>query len=182
MSAASTGARVHSTKIYPRPFLTEYDYFYRPDELENFPLYFFFAACEARPARPDGRRPVNTMAWHVTADGRRQSSAEKVYSGKYENVPLRGEPCEQHPLGPVLYKYAYYVTVRLSVAWRVPKLQGYLPPCPEEKDNVDEDERLRRLQEEARYAVYVQLLFRPFRSVDDLLRRAPKAPWVHKES
>ena len=96
-----------------------------------------------------------------------------MHSGEYENVPLRGEPCEQHPLGPVLYKYAYYVTVRLSVAWRVPKLQGMLPSCPEEKQNVDDE--LKRLQEEARYAVYLQLLFRPFRSVDDVLRRAPKA-------
>ncbi|CAK0873829.1 unnamed protein product [Prorocentrum cordatum] len=176
-SGPSTAARPYSTKLYRRPFLTEYDYLYRPDELEDFPLYFFFAACEARQARPDGHRPVNTLAWHVAADGKRQFSAEKLYSREHEKVPLRGDPSEHHPLGPELYKYAYYVTVRLSIAWRIPVLRGFLPPCPEAKK--DGDDEAKRLEDEVKYAVYVQLLFRPFRTVEDVLRRAPPAPWTH---
>ncbi|CAK0894190.1 unnamed protein product, partial [Prorocentrum cordatum] len=176
-SGPSTAASPYSTKLYRRPFLTEYDYLYRPDELEDFPLYFYFAACEARQARPDGHRPVNTLAWHVAADGKRQFSAEKLYSREHEKVPLRGDPSEHHPLGPELYKYAYYVTVRLSIAWRIPVLRGFLPPCPEAKK--DGDGEAKRLEDEVKYAVYVQLLFRPFRTVEDVLRRAPPAPWTH---
>eukprot|EP00959_Pyramimonas_sp_CCMP1952_P175053 3658177-Pyramimonas_sp.AAC.1 len=36
-SGPSTAARPYSTKLYRMPFLTEYDYLYRPDELEDFP-------------------------------------------------------------------------------------------------------------------------------------------------
>ena len=61
-SASHAAARPYSTKLYKKPFLREHDYLYRPDELEDFPLFFFFAACEARQARPDGSRPVNAMA------------------------------------------------------------------------------------------------------------------------
>ena len=83
---------------------------------------------------------------------------------------MRGVASDGNPLGPVLYKYAYYVTVRLSVAWRIPVLRGALPYCPDQGGDVEEGAK--RLEDDIRYAVYMQLLFRPFRTVEDVLRRA----------
>ena len=167
----------YSTKIPPKPFLTEYDYLYRPDELENFPLYFFFAGCEARLARGE-HRPDGTLPWHVLPDGGRQCTCQAVCSQTYDGVPLRGAPSESNPLGPELFKYAYYVSVRLTVPWRVPVLHGILPLRPEDRKTESQDSSV-YLEEQIRYAIYLTMLFRPFRSVEDVLRRVCSGRWHH---
>jgi len=174
-SAPAPVRRYYNIKIPAKPFLTEFDYLHRPSELEDFPLYFFFAGCEARPAR-GGRRPNDALDWYMLGN-HRQYTARPVESQAYPGVPLRHPPSSDDPLGAILYVYSYYVKVRLDQAWRVPLLQGWLPHPPQSECMLLDDGTIDT--DAVRYAIYMQLLFRPFRSVDAFFRNTDCKPWIH---
>ena len=73
-------------------------------------------------------------------------------------------------MGPKLYTYAYYVSLRLDMPWSAPVLYGKLPNRPE---NVAADEFYE-------YAKVITTLLRPFRDVSDIATRHGGAvPWRH---
>ena len=156
----------YSVKLSRKPFLCEFDYVYRPTELKDFPIYFFFAACDAK--RPDrGRPPLETLPWHEFPDGPRPRQAThqpKMSSqSRFEDasVPLRGPRTKDEPLGPILYVYDYYVHLRVDQPWKVPEVFGKLP---RRSDDVGTDEFYE-------YAKFISVLFRPFRKVADIAMR-----------
>ena len=110
-------------KVSPKVIIRAHDYAFRPHALENFPLYFFLSACTAtKQFGPD------SLQWAVlekSGVATRQSSAETVMSKTYEDLCLRTG--DNQPI----YKYAYYVHLRLHDAWRVPVLHGRLPGPPQ---------------------------------------------------
>ena len=68
-----------------------------------------------------------------------------------------------------LHRYDYYVRLRTHSAWRIPLLHGRCPPVPDETATP---------KEKGVYALFLMLLFRPHRGVEDLvgaiLQRAPE--------
>ena len=75
-------------------------------------------------------------------------------------VPLQ---LEEHD-GPLLM-YEYHVRLRVDTAWRVPVLYGKLPMKPDDQSTREE---------KGSYALFIMLLFRPWRGVDrnDFVRSA----------
>eukprot|EP00973_Karenia_brevis_P018404 2523076-Karenia_brevis.AAC.1 len=119
------------------------DYVYRPTALENFPWYFFVAACE-------GRSVANStsLPWH--AYGLQKHPCYQ--HGKPVRSPSLA--CSLQEDGAIIREYPYYVSLRTEEAWRVPVLLGKFPTRPAEKDTP---------AEKGRYALLMMLLFRPWR-------------------
>ena len=162
------------------------DYEFRPMCLEQFPLYFFMAATEAQTTRGssslpwaslqvDGDGRVAVLDECKTADNissshsfskrpahniRRQSTATPVLSkryaesGKEDNVPLMTAS------GARIHEYAYYVHLRLVSAWRMPIYHGRPVKAPDSASSACD---------KGMYALTVMLLFRPYRSLDEIV-------------
>ena len=84
---------------------------------------------------------------------RRQATAEILKSKMYPELALRSE--DQQPL----YKYAYYVHLRLREAWRVPLLYGDLPGPPHADASA---------YQKGSYGLMMFLLFKSHRCPEDL--------------
>ena len=65
--------------------------------------------------------------------------------------------------------YAYYAQLRTHAAWRVPLLQGRCPKIPDESATA---------AERGMYGLFIMLLFRPFRLVEDLVSSCFRYPPV----
>ena len=96
-SAPAPVRRYYNIKIPAKPFLTEFDYLYRPSELEDFPLYFFFAGCEARPAR-GGRRPNDALDWYMLGNQRQYTARPDAHENRESHAKSRvfdsGQPTQ----------------------------------------------------------------------------------------
>ncbi|CAK0905228.1 unnamed protein product, partial [Prorocentrum cordatum] len=180
MSQTARGEPVQTDHSQPRPYTTkltpaklhigELDYVRRPQELEQFPFYFFFASCDAK--LPVGKNPPPESLRWVRDGSRRQCTAAPVTSATYDGVPLRGASTDAEPNGEVLYRYAYYISLRLTKPWKVPILYGKLPGRPASDDHLDEW---------FLYALNVMVLFRSFRALSDFVTRITSTPWPHGE-
>ena len=131
--------------------------------MEKFPLYFFMAAVEAQK-----NLGPNTLDWKelrssnqgvgtasVNSTTQRQYTAKPVMSSKYKDIQLMNSD-----LTP-LFTYDYYVHLLLQKAWKVPIVYGSLPRFPE-ADATCYDKGM--------YALMMMLLFKPYRTFDELLR------------
>ena len=139
--------RRHEVKLQSHLYLCNSDYQFRPRELERFPRYFFISACEAR--KNEGG---STLDW-VVDRGERQYTAKPVLHSELQ-VPL------QTADNQIIYEYAYYVTLRTQKAWKVPVLHGHSPPLPDNSATP---------AEKGLYALFLNLLFRPHRTFQDIL-------------
>ena len=112
----------------------------------KFARYFLVAACEAR-CQADS----STLPWFDYGGTRRHfiyDAGHPVKStGAFPGLPLQLNGVE-------IRRYPYFVSLRVSTPWHVPKLQGTLP-TPPTKDAT--------LQQKGLYALFVQMLFRPWR-------------------
>ena len=141
-------------RVSVKPYLACCDYPFRPERLEHFPMYFFFAGC--RVVKQLGRESLD---WMVCGQSRQRSYCqEPLMSTAFPALHLMDEA--RRPL----HKYEWYVGLWTQEAWRVPVLHGKLPPVatdastPEEKRN---------------YALIMMMLFRPHRSYgQDILAKA----------
>ena len=133
---------LHS-KAKPKLIVSDYDW--RPLELEAFPLYFFMSACDA-----STHCDSTTLPWMLGY----APCSKDVLSKRYHGVQLR-DPST----GEVLVESGYYVQLRTQVCWKVPVLYGRIP-AGVASDSCPSDKGL--------YALFVMLLFRPFRNVVDL--------------
>jgi hypothetical protein len=125
------------------------DYIYRPEELLRLPWYFFVAACEAR-----WEDDALSLPWYEDVDGHRHfiyALGPLVKStSTLPGVPLKlnGEP---------LHRYPYFVALRTLTPWQVPMLLGTIISPPKKDASA---------REKGTYALFVQLLFRPWRGVE----------------
>ena len=158
------------------------DYYFRPKALEDFPLYFFMAATEARKSlgsdslawatlQVDGHGRVAKVIDECQGDAlgpsgcasadydarhsfERQLSGKPVMSSKHPGEHL------QTPARTPIYEYDYYVHLKLDRAWRVPVVHApYARPPEKDTSNY----------EKTRYALVLMLLFRPFRSLEQVV-------------
>ena len=109
---------------------------------------FFMSSCTTR-TKPG----ADTLHWAVV-QGQRQHSAQVVTSEQDKNVQLLTPDLQ------LLYRYDYYVHLRLQDPWRVPLLYGRLPPRAEEADKP---------YEKGMYGLFMLLLFRPHRTHQEIL-------------
>ena len=139
-----------------KPILNTSDYLFRPHALDRFPLYFFMAACEAC-----CHLGAQSMDW-VEVPCSQSAGVQRQRS--YDPDPIQSKICPHRWLtdknGLPLYKYGFYVSLRTTAAWRVPLIGGVSPAVPEETSTT---------QEKGLYALYMMLLFRAHRSIDDML-------------
>ena len=149
-----------SLQVY-KPTYTTYDYDWRPDCLELYPLYFFIAATCIQNRLPgtDG-----TWNWHEECDadgaviGRHPCYAHRENDQRswVKSRTLRDESGSLVPLrGKDLRVYDHYRMLRLTTPWRLPVLFGKMPPNPQ-SDSTAHDK--------ARYAMFMMLMLRPWRS------------------
>ena len=105
-----------------KPVLHPGDYKFRPQPLEDFPLYFFLSACTL--TRELGR---NSMDW-VSIGGLRQRfcQMEPIRSRAFPELPLRD--ASHRPI----HRYSHYVHLATDSSWRVPILHAKLPRLPDE--------------------------------------------------
>ena len=132
------------------------DYSFRPSALENFPLYFFLAGCEATRTLSSG-----SMTWvSLPIDGgagvlyHHSRHSEPVFSKAFPNR------CFVDDVNTPIYRYAYYVRLRTDKSWKVPVLYGRHLAVPDDAAPA---------AEKASYALFLMVLFRPRRRVDDLI-------------
>ena len=143
-------------RIPDKPQLTSADYMFRPKSLEQFPLYFFMAGCEAvRTLSSD------SMDWESIPC----NDGEHVLRQRsFDPAPLRSKQFPNKDLidasGKTLHKYGYYVRLRLSKPWKVPVLYGYLPRAPDDSSSW---------YEKGCYGLFLMMLFRPHRRIEDLV-------------
>ena len=135
---AGSHRRPYEVKLQSQYFLHQEDYPFRPIQLENIPRYFFMSACEAHKARS----PLS-LDWAEFGE-RRQFTAQQVVTKAM--LPMQASP------GVFIYKYAYYVHLRIDKAWKVPVLYGRSPPKPDKSATPSE---------KGLYALFLMLLFRP---------------------
>jgi hypothetical protein len=129
------------------PYIDHVDYEFRSEQLRDFPLYFFIAACDAQ-----GKwQKKSTLAWWEPADGKICHPRSAVrYSSTLKDVPLFAPTTTRN-----LREYAYYLALRTHKAWRCPELIGHIPPRIHDKSTV---------REKGEFALFVMLLLRPYRS------------------
>ena len=121
------------------------DYIFRPAQLEEFSWYFMVAACDAA-----AHHEQEILQWSCYDDVRHPC---------YEQGPLVMSKILACPLkksGKNLHYYRYYPKLRTTEAWFVPTLYGRMPKKPV----ADADP-----EEKGKYALFVMLLFRPWRGV-----------------
>ena len=148
-------------------YLLPEDYPFRSVKLERFPLYFFFSGCKAIKQAGSHSLPweildasnARCVCYNAGVDTTPRSlfmqhTAEAVMSTQYPDLQLRD--AQLHPI----YKYAYYVQLMLTQAWRVPILHGKLPQTPGLEATS---------KEKGTYAFFLLLLFKPHRDMNDLL-------------
>jgi len=152
-----------------RPSQTCYDYEWRPDVYEKFPLYFFQAATEVVASIPDG-----TYLWHEHSSDPKdacigkhpcfqQSIANKrlwVYSKRVRNKTGGFERLYDQEKQEYLCKYDHYRVLRLHSPWRIPVLCGGLPSTPTAASTAEE---------KGRFAIFMMMLFRPWRDLDNIV-------------
>lgn len=148
------------------PTYTAYDYQWRPRFLEQFPLYFFAAGTEVG---------ITGLPWPLLADESGSLRRHPCYERRLRDdrfvvrsKNVREDTGSMAPLrdpgtGLLLRDYDHYRKLRLDKPWRLPQLSGYFPHRP---TNTEDCEAL------GRYALYVMLLFRPWRNT-----RAALAKW-----
>ena len=114
--------------------LGEQDYPFRPDALEEFPLYFFLAGCEA-----STNLNSNSMMWKTLPCG---DGTHVLYQRSRYPEPMLSKRCDGRYLidadNKPIYKYGYYVRLRTDVAWKVPVPHGRCPPVPDESAPAQE--------------------------------------------
>ena len=165
--ASKCAARVPVSKS-PRPTHICWDYQWRPNIFKDFSLYFFQAATDIRTsplsdgtylwyeeptsaARDpwDGKHPCykegyqNDRLWM-------RSRCTKDKKGNYE--PLIDEETKHR-----MCRYDHYRELRLHKPWRVPVLFGKMPATPTSTSSSEE---------RGRYAVFMMMLFRPWRHLE----------------
>ena len=92
------------------------------------------------------------MEWEVLQEQDRiwrQDTAELLTSKHYADIPLRYDDMKP------IYKYAYYVHLRLHEAWRVPVLHGKLPGPPHADATA---------YQKGSYGLMMLFLFKPHRT------------------
>ena len=124
---------------------------FRPQALEDFPLYFVFSSCQL--VKGLG---THSLDW-VSLGERRQ--------GSFETEPLRSRAFPELPLlnssHRPIFKYACYIQLRTEKNWRVPILHAKLPRLPDLHATPEE---------KGTYALFLMLLFRPHREVSEIAR------------
>ena len=138
-------------KLIHMKSLSHIDYCFRPAPLEEFPLYFFFAACKASEARGQ-----STMEWVELGTSRQRSyMSEAVSSKSFPGL------CLMDPEKKPLHRYAYYVHLRTNEAWYVPVFYGKLPRVATNASTMEERKA---------YALTMMSIFCPYRYfVKDIL-------------
>ena len=80
--------------------------------------------------------------------------------------PVKSKQCPHRCLvdkdGQPIHEYGYYVRLRTDTAWKVPVLHGKCPTVPDASSSA---------REEGMYGVFLMLLFRPHRGVQELVER-----------
>jgi hypothetical protein len=148
------------------PHVDHVDYAYRSEQLRDFPLCFFIAACEAH-----GKwKKSFTLAWWEPADGSRHPRSEIRYSSILRDVPLFGRATVTDNEPAHLRAYAYFLSLRTHKAWRCPELIGRIPSRIHDASTS---------REKGEFALFVMLLLRPYRSfeteiLDEARKRIPK--------
>ena len=144
-----------------------YDYDWRADALEECPMYFFAAGTSFATSITDG-----TWQWHVDVDGngkvvgrhpcydyRKDDKRFQKFSKQIKSPHGGFEPLRKH--GEIICGYDHYRVLRTTTAWRLPVFKGTLPHKP--KDDAD-------AREKGAYAIFMMMLFRPWRKPGDALR------------
>ena len=93
---------------------------------------------------------------HSENDDRYIIRSRTVRDENHKCVPL-----VDSSTGEVLRRYDHYRMLRTQTAWSVPMLLGKLPRRPEESDSAED---------QGRYAVFVMMLFRPWRDLKETVR------------
>eukprot|EP00973_Karenia_brevis_P030581 4217739-Karenia_brevis.AAC.1 len=150
----------------------EYDYEWRPDVFENFPLYLFQAATDVA----TNRIRHGTFLWHekgleTPPDERRhpcykqslQNPSLCVRSRLVKDKRGVGAALPRSDGDGCWYDYNHYRVLRTHRPWRVPILYGRMPRKPDDKSNAED---------RGRYAVFMMLMFRPWRSVQEVRKWA----------
>ena len=107
-------------RIPDKPQLTPADYQLRPKSLEQFPLYFCMAGCEA----------VKTLTAHsMDWESIPCSLGDHVMRQRsFDPAPLRGKQLPNKDLvdatGKTLHAHGYYISLRLRKPWKAPVLHG----------------------------------------------------------
>ena len=133
------------------------DYQFRSEKLGRFPLYFFFAACEV--TAQSGSRSLHWVELPGPGEG---DSVMRQHSYQAQAMKSRAVP-ELELLtedGDSICRYGYYLWLRTHEAWRVPIVHGRVPRVPEASATA---------YEKGLYALFAMMLFRPHRSLSDLL-------------
>ena len=101
-----------------------------------------------------------SLAWEelASADG------EVLRQWSYESTPIAsrsapGQCLLDASLRPI-HKYKFYVHLLTESAWHVPVLQGRLPRVPDVDAKIDQC---------GKYGLFLMMLFRPYRQVEDLI-------------
>ena len=161
----------HELPASTAPTYQAYDYNWRPMSLDSFPLYFFTAATEV-----SGPPAAAVLPWPQLEDESGQLRDHPCYERRLrdDRFVLRSKRVRgvdgvfailrDPDTGEPLRRHDHYRRLRVDKPWRVPELQGYMPQKPAAGDSPE-----RR----GRYALYVMLLFRPWRST-----RVALATWT----
>ncbi len=154
-----------------RPTLITHDYQWRPPILKDFPLYFFQAATDVSTQKiRDG-----TYQWYEkpAAHGASTVSRHPCYAqsedtpslwvrsrlikdrrGQFVRLPRSNEE------GHYCY-YNHYRILRTEKPWKVPILYGAIPRLTGASTTA---------QDRGRYAIFMMLLFRPWRDKDEAVQ------------
>ena len=171
--AQHPSAEPHAPPASRAPTYTGYDYNWRPLCLEHFPLYFFIAGTDTVTAQP---APGGALPWPLLHDDSGELRRHPCYERRYaddrylvRSATVRDETgtfavLTDPATGLPLRYYDHYRKLRVDTPWRVPELLGYVPRKPTDGDPPELA---------GRYALYVLLLFRPWRNV-----RAALASWT----
>ena len=165
LEAESPTATTDAPPASRSPTYTAYDYQWRPRCLEAFPLYFFSAGTDVV-----CQETASCLPWPLLKDEsgatRRHPCYERracddryiVHSAMVRNADGGFVALLDPDTQEILRTYDHYRQLRCDRAWRVPELGGYMPHKPSE-DGPDATPEVR-----GRYALFVMLLFRPWRN------------------
>ena len=120
--------------VEEKVMLSVADYPFRPLPLENFPLYFFMAGCEATRSLSS-----DSMEWlFLACDG----GASVLRQRSYVPDPVCSKIVPRRYLvddeNRSIHRYAFYVRLRTHTPWKVPALYGSHPATPDEATSVFE--------------------------------------------
>ena len=138
-----------------------YDYDFRPEAMERFPVYFFIAGTKSVASLHN-----TAWDWKPHADGtehpcfRGRQDPQLFVLSRHIRDPASGKMRQLESQGKKLSKADHYREIRFFEPWRVPLLLGRFPTTPH-AESLPRDRGL--------YALFVMMLLRPWRCFDAAL-------------